>query len=149
MESEAIVARVDGQMAFVEVQQAASGCGRCFEAGGCGSGLRNQKPRLYRLPNPIGARAGDSVILSVGEGVLLRVSLLTYGLPVLAAILGAAAGTAFWSSDNAVDSAAMAGAGLGLALTLLLQSRTFGHGEPLLSMRLKYPVINQSEDALS
>lgn len=149
MESEAIVARVDGQMAFVEVRREASGCGRCSEAGGCGSSLLSQilggNRRLYRLPNLIAARPGDSVVLSVGEGMLLRAALWTYALPMLAAITGAALGTALWVTDIA----AVAGACLALILALLIQRRAFGHVEPLLSMRLKSPVINHSEDALS
>ena len=148
MESEAVVARLDGQIACVEVKQVGAGCGHCHEAGGCGSSLLSQplggNRRWYRLPNTIGAAPGDSVVISVREGAVLSASLLAYMLPVLLAIIGAALGTALATSDIA----AVLGAGFGLALSLLAQGHAFRR-EPLLSMRLKCPVINHSEDSFS
>ena len=39
MEQEAIVTRVEGEHAYIEVGGASSGCGRCHEAGGCQSNI--------------------------------------------------------------------------------------------------------------
>lgn len=145
MESSAIVTRIEGQFALVEVSSVASGCGRCHEAGGCGSGLLNKslRPRCnYRLPNLISAAVGDRVILSVPEGAVLRAALLAYLLPILLLIAGAAVGTVF-SADDLV---ALIGAGSGLALGLLAlrtaQSRLAGNGELLMTMRLENPLKN-------
>ena len=146
MESKAIVSRIEGQFAVVEVMPAGSGCGRCHEAGGCGSNLLNQSLRpkklnFYRLPNRIGAKVGDCVVVAVPEGAVLRAAALAYLLPVLFLIVGAAIGTAL--SDH--DVSALAGAGAGLALGLLVlrvaQSRLSMAGELLLSMRFERPPI--------
>ena len=122
MDQEAIVARVEGDQAYVEVGDASAGCGRCHEAGGCQSSILGQlfrtKPRQYRIANPIGAVPGDRVIVRVANGSTLRAALLIYALPVLFLILGAVAGTAFGGDGNS-DSAAALGALLGLAIGIL------------------------------
>ena len=142
MESTAIVTRIEGQHAMVEVSPVAAGCGRCHEAGGCGSGMLNKSLRpqqlsIYRLPNLVGAAVGDRVIISVPEGSVLRAALLAYLLPVLLLIAGAAVGTVVSDSDLI----AVIGAGSGLALGLLLlrkaQSHLVGGGELLMTMRLE------------
>ncbi|MBI4987420.1 MAG: SoxR reducing system RseC family protein [Rhodocyclales bacterium] len=122
MDQEAIVARVDGDHAYVEVGGAGSGCGRCHEAGGCQSSILGQlfrrKPRQFRIANPIGAAPGDRVIVRVASGAALRAALLIYALPVLFLLLGAFAGTALGGGgDN--DYAAALGALLGLTVGIL------------------------------
>lgn len=142
MDSTAIVTTIEGENALVEVQPAVSGCGRCDEAGGCGSGLLNQALRpkrrlIYRVTNRIGAQVGDSVTISVPDGAVLRAALLAYILPVLLLIAGTAVGTAISASDVV----ALLGAGVGLMLGLwilrLAQCRLAVVGEPLLAMRIK------------
>ncbi len=122
MDQEAIVARVEGDQAYVEVGGASDGCGRCHEAGGCQSSILGQlfrtKPRQYRIANPIGAVPGDRVIVRVASGSTLRAALLIYALPVLFLLLGAVAGTAFGGDGNN-DSAAALGALLGLVIGIL------------------------------
>jgi positive regulator of sigma E activity len=49
-------------------------------------------PRRYRLENRIGAGVGDQVQLTVADGTVWRASLLSYVLPLLLAIGGAAIG---------------------------------------------------------
>jgi sigma-E factor negative regulatory protein RseC len=121
MDQEAIVARVEGEHAYVEVGGAAGGCGRCHESGGCQSSILGQlfssKPRQYRIANRIGAAPGDHVVVRIAEGATLRAALLTYVLPVLFLLLGAAAGTAFGGAAN--DASAMLGALAGFALGVL------------------------------
>ena len=76
MDQEAIVARVEGDHAYVELGGAGAGCGRCHETGGCQSSILGQlfraKPRQYRIANPIGAVPGDPVIVRVASGSTLR-----------------------------------------------------------------------------
>lgn len=142
MESRAIVTRIEGAYAMVEVAPVPSGCGHCQEAGGCGGGLlaqslRPQKLNVYRVPNRVGAKVGDCVLVSVPEGAVLRAAILAYLLPALFLIVGAALGTAFAEDDRL----ALFGAGVGLALGLLVlrlaQWRMAGAGELLVSMRLE------------
>lgn len=122
MDQEAIVARVEGDQAYVEVGGAGAGCGRCHEAGGCQSSILGQlfraKPQQYRIPNPMGAVPGDPVVLRAASGASLRAAFLVYVLPVLFLLLGAAAGSAFDLNGN-IDLSTALGSLLGLALGII------------------------------
>lgn len=119
MKQEAIVARIEGDQAYVEVAGAGQGCGRCHEAGGCQSGILSQMfrqaPRQFRIHNTIGAAPGEHVVVCVAEGATLRAALLAYLVPVLLLIAGAFAGTIFGGAENA-DAGALLGSLFGLAL---------------------------------
>ena len=122
MDQEAIVARVEGDHAYVELGGAGAGCGRCHETGGCQSSilglLFRAKPRQYRIANPIGAAPGDPVIVRVASGSTLRAALLIYALPLLGLLLGAVAGTAL-SGNGDNDATAVLGSLLGLGVGIL------------------------------
>ena len=122
MDREAIVARVEGAQAYVEVRGAGAGCGRCHEAGGCQSSILGQlfrtRPRQYRIANPIGAAPGDHVIVRVASGATLRAAILVYMLPVLFLILGAVAGNALGANGKS-DATTVLGALLGLSVGIL------------------------------
>lgn len=119
MDQEAVVARIDGDCAYVELG-GSGGCGRCHEAGGCQGGILAQlfrdKPRQYRIYNNIGAAPGDVVVVRVANGEPLRAAFLTYLLPVLLLLLGAAAGTVL---GNRSDATAALGALVGFAIAVL------------------------------
>ncbi len=122
MENHGIVIRLDGDHAIVEIRPPDGGCGRCHEAGGCGGHLLNdtlrpKKLSLYRLPNGIGAKPGDTVFIDIPEGALLRAALLAYLFPALMLILGAALGKAI--SSHALASLPGSAAGLAAALLIL------------------------------
>lgn len=95
-----IVRTVDGDQADVEVEQ--GGCGRCHEKGGCGGQSLTRMfasgPRKYRVDNTLGAAVGERVTIAVASGSVRRAANLAYGVPLLAAIGGALAGTA-WRGD--------------------------------------------------
>ena len=85
-ESAIVLRRVDHR---VEVElQRASACGGCELARGCGTGAigrllgRRQRPLLVETERELAP--GDQVLLSLPEAALVRVSLLVYGLPLLA-----------------------------------------------------------------
>lgn len=139
MENRGIVTRVEGTYALVEVRPMSGGCGRCHEAGGCGShllneALRPQRMNSYRLMNGIGARIGDAVMISVPEGAVLRVALLAYLLPVLCLIVGAAIGTSVYGEDRFALAGAVIGLMTGLLLLRLLQPR-LARGAARIDMR--------------
>lgn len=119
MDQEAVVTRIEGKHAYVEVSGAGQGCGRCHESDGCQSGiltrLFRQETREYRIRNTIGARPGERVIVSVAAGTTLRAALLAYLVPVTLLLCGAFAGTALSGAADA-DSGALLGALSGLAL---------------------------------
>ena len=113
-ETLARVVRTEGDLAWVEVQAPAS-CGACGGRG-CGSAtvfgqLFSARPVAYPVDNTIAARPGETVVVALDEGVLLRATLRAYGLPLLLVLLGAAAGMALGG-----EPAAIAGAAIGLAL---------------------------------
>lgn len=142
MESVAKVIRLDGLYIVLEVAPVVSGCGRCHEAGGCGSGLLNKSLRpqwlnTYRLPNLVGATVGDRVILSIQEGAVLRAALMAYLLPVLLLIAGAAVGTAFSDAELTALLGASAGLVLGVLILRLAQSRLAGSGGGFMAMQLE------------
>lgn len=116
---DAVVVEVAGDEAWVEVPARAAACGNCTNTEACADGLAgNGGTRRYRLANRIGARVGDHVQLDVVDGVLWRAALASYVLPLLLAIVGAAAGQA-----TGGDAWAAAGTLLGLGGGLLLLRR--------------------------
>lgn len=141
MDQEAIVARVEGDHAYIEV--GGGGCGRCHETGGCQSGILGQlfssKPRQFRVANRIGAVPGEHVVVRVAEGATLRAALLTYILPVLFLLLGAVAGTLLGeagNSDASVALGALAGLACGVLSGLTLRRVRIGKvAEPVLVRR--------------
>ena len=114
---EAVVVDVAGGEVWVEVPERAPSCGSCKSADACQTGLLGlgTGPRRYRLENRIGARIGDRVQLTVADGTVWRASLLSYVLPLLLAIGGAAIGQ-FAAGDVGAVTGMLAGLGCGLVL---------------------------------
>lgn len=141
MDQDAIVARIEGDHAYVEVGGTGTGCGRCHETGGCQSGILGQlfssKPRQFCIANRIGAVPGDRVIVRVAGGATLRAALRTYLLPVLFLLLGAIAGTALGeNSDAAAALGALSGLAIGVLAGLTLRrARISRIAEPVLIRR--------------
>jgi sigma-E factor negative regulatory protein RseC len=146
-ESEGVVARVEGEWAWVAVCKA-SACGNCDSQEACGSGLLAAAlgPREYRVANGDGARVGDTVILSVVDGSVAKAASISYLGPLALAIAGAVAGNAVAGDDGALVGVCV-GLALGAAL-LPLANRWFGaKAEPRLTMRVKPPVIPLHREA--
>jgi sigma-E factor negative regulatory protein RseC len=118
LETRAIIVQVEGQYALVQASQA-NGCEQC-SGKGCGAGKLSRlfcdKPRLFRVDNPINAGVGDEVVISVAEGAILRGIGLVYLLPLLLLLMGAMLGNAWvGQSSGQQDGYATAGALSGLA----------------------------------
>ena len=116
-----VVQKVEDGFAWVEVTPA-GGCGRCHEPGGCGGvsitrALETSR-KTYRLPNDAGCVAGEQVGVVIEDGVALRAALLTYGLPVVGVIAGAALGTTLGAPARG-DLGGLLGAVLGLTAGFL------------------------------
>lgn len=119
---EGVVSRIEGSIAVVDVATQ-KGCGRCDEPGGCGGGLAAGGPacsRSYQLPNKLGVKPGDAVILTVPSGTLLRAAAWAYGLPLVLGLLGAFLGAATQPGDGAAVVGGLAGMVLGFILLRLL-----------------------------
>ena len=144
-ENDAIVTRIDGAFAIIEVDEAASACGSCGDKGGCG---RSQAaPRYYRVRNTVGARAGDRVVVAVPDGAVLKAAALSYLMPLAFVIGGAAAGTAWGGEGLAAVGGAAAGLLAGLAVLRLLNARFARGREPWLTLRPKRNFIPIDKEA--
>lgn len=109
-----VVRAIDGLQAVVEIEH--GGCGRCHEEGGCGGQQLTQMfcsgPKTYRVDNRLGALLGERVTIAIADGSVRRTANLAYGVPLIAAIAGAALGTPLSG-----DAGAILGAGAGLVLS--------------------------------
>ena len=111
----AVVRTVNDGQAVVEVEH--GGCGRCHEKGGCGGQHLTQMfcsgPKTYRVDNLVAASVGEHVTVAIAAGSVRHTANLAYGVPLLATLIGAVVGTQIGG-----DLAAMAGAGIGLVLSV-------------------------------
>lgn len=143
METFARVKRIEGAHALVEIDASGGGCGRCDEPGGCRSGVLSHlfhKPcREFALPNEIGAREGDRVVVRLGDGKLGRWAALGYLIPLATTLLGALAGETFGGEELGAALGAAFGLLAGGGLALRLVSRSAALARP----RLAWPSVQR------
>ncbi len=120
-ESEARVTGVAGEFAIVEVEGLPSACGKCGDKGGCGKPQAG--PRRYAVRNTIGARVGDPVILSVPQGAVLKAAALSYLMPLVFVIGGAAAASSLLGDGMPAVGGAALGLVVGLAVLRAMNAR--------------------------
>lgn len=84
------VIEVTGNTAWVKTQQSAA-CASCSVKGACRPVGDGKEMKVEAL-NAVGARAGDSVVISFDTLSLLKVTFLLYLFPVLCLIAGSVAG---------------------------------------------------------
>ncbi len=83
MEQAVTVVGVVGHDALVQGRRI-SACGQCAGKSACGTlGSWVERYSEMRVANPIEARVGDEVIVSVADGVLIRAAIRLYGVPML------------------------------------------------------------------
>ena len=129
-ESDAVVVRLEGDYAWVDVQASCSSC----SATGCGLGSGKGRA-LQKVRNETGARVGDQVTLVIPEGAVTRAAFFCYLLPVAMVLAGAASGMALADRSGAIG-----GVIFGLAAGWL-SLRIAGRREPELHMTLKSAVV--------
>ncbi len=116
IEQEAQVVRADADHAVISIVKQ-SACGSCKAKSGCGtsvvSSLFPQRRQELRLANPIGAKAGDRVIIGLPEAGLQRASLRLYGIPLLGLLVGAALGDRWGGSEPMAIAAGLLGIVIG------------------------------------
>lgn len=117
IESPAKVMRTDGDVAYVEVRNS-SGCGSCGVGKECPTILLSQvfggAKREFRVRNDVGAKAGESVVVGLEEGALLKGSLTMYLLPLLLLFIGAVSSMSLAPSAALRDVYSIVGGGVGL-----------------------------------
>ena len=139
-ESQAIVTRVEGEFAFIEVKDDVSSCGSCGSKGQCGKAQAG--PRRYAVRNRIGAVPGDLVVVAVPAGAVLRAAALSYLMPLLFLFAGALVGTARWGDGLPAVVGAVLGLVAGLVALRLLSRRAACGAEPSLELKFEGPIIN-------
>lgn len=132
IEQEATVVAREGDHVWVEARRQST-CNGCAARSGCGTGalggwLPGAVTRL-RVPDPLGVRPGERVVIGVPEGAVLRGSLLVYLVPLLGLLGGALMGEqlgAFLSHTG--DALALAGGAAGLLLGFVYARRAGSEG---------------------
>jgi len=143
LETRAVVVSIDGLYAIVQPNES-NGCGHC-NGKGCGtsnlSRLFCHKPRQFRVKNSIEASVGDSVIVSVAEGAILRGIGLVYLMPLVLLVIGGMLGSSLPQQIEQSDSYAAVGAlcglvaGFGLAKWIALR-QTESQFQPYIAQQL-------------
>jgi sigma-E factor negative regulatory protein RseC len=80
--SQGVVIRAGGRWATVEVDRGTM-CGQCESKKACAPPLESRTKVLSVVENPLGAGKGDTVELSLKEGVLVWGSLMIYMIPMI------------------------------------------------------------------
>lgn len=122
IEERAQVVAVEGRDVLLQTQRQST-CGACAVKSGCGTsvlaGILGQKVTQLRLPNTLGAKPGDEVLLGMAENALVAGSLLMYVLPLVMLLLGALGGE--WLATRLgmdAELTPVVGAALGFVLAL-------------------------------
>ncbi len=106
----------DGKAEIIHHRQSACS-GDCHKCSGCGA---QAEVLIIEALNPIGARAGDFVVLSSDTGQVLKLALLVYILPLVLFFLGYGLGAALGLGGGWFG---VAGFALGVALTVAVDRR--------------------------
>lgn len=98
------ITTLDGEYAIVRMDE--SGCGRCYERGGCGGDNIGKMfcttPRTFRVLNPGRSVIGDRVTVVIAGGAVGLSAALAYGVPLLALIVGALSGSVLAGEAGAI-----------------------------------------------
>lgn len=94
----------DGTALVLHLRQSACS-GDCHQCSGCGAA---QESLLLTARNPIGARAGDLVVIQSETGPVLMGAAVLYMLPLVLFFLGYALGAALWQMGALVGCLAFA-----------------------------------------
>jgi sigma-E factor negative regulatory protein RseC len=125
METTVRVVSVEGPVARVACEDSAS-CGACGSGGRCAlKWFANRRRASLEIPastdDRLALQPGDEVILSIGDGELLRAAALAYALPLLGLLVGALAARGLAEAgEGGALATGLAGAAVGgwLARTL-------------------------------
>jgi sigma-E factor negative regulatory protein RseC len=105
---------------------ARSACGHCSSSGCTTSVLAKMfgvRRNWISLPNTLGARVGDRVVVGVPDSVLVGASVLVYLLPLLTMIVAVVLADAVAADALAQVLMALAGLGLGFGLVRIVVER--------------------------
>ncbi len=112
----------DATAQVIHLRQSACS-GDCHKCSGCGAA---QESLLLTVNNPIGAEAGDMVVISSSSGPVLAAAAVLYMLPLLLFFLGYLAGSVLWDLGALVGGLSFAAGIAGSVLydRLVLKKKT-------------------------
>lgn len=126
IEEQAIVVRVEGDRAHLEVERSQP-CGLCGTTRGCGVSLWG---RLFSRPhgsftamNSLQLNVGDRVVVAIEERAILSAALAAYLIPLLLICFGGFVGASQGLSRVESDFYGAVGAVIGLLLGLVMVRR--------------------------
>jgi len=126
IEIQARVVAVEPGYAWVESERR-SGCSHCTSSDSCGVSSLGEffaiRKQRTRLPDPLGVRTGEEVVLGLSEQRLVAAAAVVYMLPLCAMIGAALLGASLGYGQSAVALASLAGLIGGL---WLVKSRSVG-----------------------
>ncbi len=106
----------DGTATVLLVRESACS-GDCHKCSGCGAA---KETMVFRADNPIGARAGDVVVVRSETGPVLRGAVVLYMLPLVLFFLGYFLGEQLWNAGALAGCLAFA---LSIALVVVYDRR--------------------------
>ena len=86
-----IITNINGNYATIIIIESTDDCKDCGIRFLCSPG--SEKEKIIRLENTIDAKIGDRVAISEASNILLKLSFLQYGLPLIGFLLGIVIGT--------------------------------------------------------
>lgn len=148
IEEQAIVVRVEGDCAHLEVERSQP-CGLCGTTRGCGMSLfgrlLNRYHGSFSAQNTLQLSVGDRVVVAIEENALLSSALTIYLIPLLlicmGGYLGAAQGVSRAQSDLYGLIGAVAGLLLGLAIVRKISAAA--HPRPSMLRRSDTRIVRQ------
>lgn len=129
IEARARVSRVGDQVAWVR-PLGAEHCARCQEGRGCGGGMINRlvsdrRPEIEVSLRRFHPQAGDTVVIGVEEGALVRAALAAYAIPLIGLVTaGCFAHLLLDAHDLLVAAFGLLGLVGGFTITRVVSQRT-------------------------
>lgn len=138
IEEQVIVTSIAAQGAWVEgIQQSA--CGSCSAKAGCGQHAMSQLGKRVTLWLPSSEdkegqsqaelEVGQQIVVGLPEGAILRSTLVLYGVPLVALVIGAIIGNALWGELGSIITAVITMM-LGFKLAGLISERNKQQWQP-------------------
>jgi len=124
IEEQAIVIKASKESVTLEVVRSKP-CGLCGQVRGCGNSIWGKifshQSGHIQTRNNLNAKLGDIVILGIDETLMLKSSLLLYGVPLLLMFLGMVIANSF--AKEMTELYTLVGAVLGLSLGVVMIKR--------------------------
>jgi sigma-E factor negative regulatory protein RseC len=124
IEEEAIVIKASKENVTLEVVRSKP-CGLCGQVRGCGNSIWGKifshRTGYIETRNHLNAKLGDVVILGIDETLMLKSSLMLYGVPLMLMFLGMVIANTF--AKETTELYVLLGAVMGLFLGIVLIKR--------------------------